>query len=67
MAALTRRGTLLGGNQAIAPLGRLRHKDREITVPAMTPDSPLGRVGAELEAIRTGQKADRHNWLHAVA
>ena len=37
-------GTLQGaagvGTAAmIAPLGRLRHKDREITVPSMTPDA----------------------------
>ena len=50
----------------IAPLGRLRHKDREITVPAMTPASPLGKAGAELEAIRGGQKPDRHGWLMAI-
>jgi branched-chain amino acid aminotransferase len=56
----------LGTAAVIAPLGRLRHKDREITVPAMTPASPLGKAGAELEAIRSGQKADRHGWLMNV-
>ena len=56
----------IGTAAVIAPLGRLRHKDREITVPAMTPDSPLGRAGAELEAIRSGKKADRHNWLVSI-
>ncbi len=56
----------LGTAAVIAPLGRLRHKDREITVPAMTPASPLGKAGAELEAIRSGQKPDRHGWLMAV-
>ena len=45
----------VGTAATIAPLGRLRHKDREITVPSMTPDSALARVGAELDAIRTGQ------------
>ena len=50
----------------IAPLGRLRHKDREITVPNMTPDTALARVGAELDAIRTGQTADRHNWMMEI-
>ena len=48
------------------PLGRLRHKDREITVPPMTPDSPLGRAGAELEAIRSGRTPDRHGWLVSI-
>ena len=56
----------LGTAAVIAPIGRLRHKDREITVPAMTPASPLGKAGAELEAIRGGQKADRHGWLMAI-
>ena len=56
----------LGTAAVIAPIGRLRHKDREITVPAMTPASPLGKAGAELEAIRGGQKADRHGWLMSV-
>lgn len=56
----------VGTAATIAPLGRLRHKDREITVPALTPDSPLARVGAELDAIRTGQKDDRHGWLMTI-
>jgi branched-chain amino acid aminotransferase len=56
----------IGTAATIAPLGRLRHRDREITVPALTPDSPLGRAAAELDAIRTGQKPDRHGWLMAV-
>ena len=49
----------VGTAATIAPLGRLRHKDREITVPNMTADSALARVGAELEGIRTGRGADR--------
>ena len=53
----------IGTAAVIAPLGRLRHKGREITVPKMGPDSPLMRAGAELEAIRSGKIADRHNWL----
>jgi branched-chain amino acid aminotransferase len=56
----------MGTAAVIAPIGRLRHKDREITLPAMTPASPLGKAGAELEAIRGGQKADRHNWLMSI-
>jgi branched-chain amino acid aminotransferase len=56
----------IGTAAVIAPIGRLRHKDREITLPAMTPDSPLGRAGAELEAIRGGQTPDRHNWLLSI-
>jgi len=55
----------VGTAATIAPLGRLRHRDREITVPALTPDSPLSRVGAELDAIRTGQ-TDRYGWMVRV-
>jgi hypothetical protein len=32
----------------------------------MGPDSPLMRAGAELEGIRSGAIADRHNWLVAI-
>lgn len=56
----------IGTAAVIAPIGRLRHKDREITLPALTPESPLGRAGAELEAIRAGATPDRHNWLLAI-
>jgi branched-chain amino acid aminotransferase len=56
----------IGTAATIAPLGRLRHRDREITIGAVTPDSPLGRAAAELDAIRTGQKPDRHGWLMAI-
>lgn len=59
-------GAGVGTAATIAPLGRLRHKDREIVVPSMTPDSPLARVGVELDAIRTGATADRHGWMMAV-
>ena len=56
----------IGTAATIAPLGRLRHKDREITIPSLTPDSPLGRAAAELSAIRSGQKPDRHGWLMPI-
>lgn len=56
----------VGTAATIAPLGRLRHKDQELTVPAMTPDAPLARVGAALDAIRTGQAPDTHGWMRAV-
>jgi len=56
----------IGTAAVIAPLGRLRHKDREITLPKMGPDSPLMRAGAELEGIRSGRIADRHNWLVTI-
>jgi branched-chain amino acid aminotransferase len=65
------KGTLQGaagvGTAAvIAPIGRLSHKGREIKVAAMGADNPLMRAGAELEAIRSGKIADRHNWLVSI-
>ncbi|MDH4064965.1 MAG: branched-chain amino acid aminotransferase [Acidobacteriota bacterium] len=56
----------VGTAATIAPLGRLRHKDREIAVPALTSESPLSRVGAALDAIRTGQAADPRGWMMKV-
>ena len=56
----------VGTAAVIAPIGRLAHKGREITVPAMGPDNPLMRAGAELEGIRSGKIADRHNWLVSI-
>jgi branched-chain amino acid aminotransferase len=53
----------IGTAATIAPLGRLRHKDREITIAPLTPESPLARIGAELDAIRTGRTEDRHGWM----
>jgi branched-chain amino acid aminotransferase len=59
-------GAGVGTAATIAPLGRLRHRDREIMLPPMTADSALARVGAELDAIRTGRVPDRHGWMLAV-
>jgi len=56
----------VGTAAVIAPLGRVRHKDRELTVKALTPDSVLARVGAELEGIRSGRIADTHGWLLTI-
>jgi branched-chain amino acid aminotransferase len=56
----------IGTAATIAPIGRLRYKEREMTVDALAPDSPLSRVGAELDAIRTGRTADRHGWMQYV-
>ena len=56
----------IGTAAVIAPLGRLRHKDKEITIAPLAADNPLARAGAELEAIRSGETADRHSWLRAI-
>lgn len=56
----------VGTAAVIAPIGRLHHRGREITVAPFTPANPLARAGAELEAIRSGQAPDRHGWLVSI-
>ncbi len=56
----------IGTAAVIAPIGRMSHKGARLTLPALSPDSPLARAGAELEAIRSGHIADRHGWLMTI-
>lgn len=56
----------VGTAATIAPIGRLRHKDREITIPPLDASSPLARAGQALDAIRTGAVPDKYGWLMAV-
>ena len=58
-------GAGVGTGVALAPLGRIRWRDREID---LTPgsESLLARVGGELDAIRTGSKPDTRGWLTHV-
>jgi branched-chain amino acid aminotransferase len=58
-------GAGVGTGVALAPLGRVRWRDREID---LTPrgDSLLARVGAQLDAIRTGKAPDPHGWVTLV-
>ena len=65
-AGLLQAAAGVGTAATIAPIGRLRHKDREITVPPIAPDSPLARAGEDLDAIRRGTVPDRHGWMMAV-
>ena len=44
-----------------APQGSRDHRHAN-----MTADSPLARVGAELDAIRSAAVADRHGWMMAI-
>lgn len=59
-------GAGIGTAATIAPLGRLHHKGRDITVPTMSPESPLMRVSAMLDGIRSGRAADPHGWMRSV-
>jgi branched-chain amino acid aminotransferase len=57
-----REGAGVGTGVALAPLGRIQWRDREID---LTPsaDSLIGRIGAALDDIRTGQAPDEHGWV----
>ena len=58
-------GAGVGTGVALAPLGRIRWRDREID---LTPpgDSLLARIGAALDAIRTGKAPDTRGWVTVV-
>lgn len=59
-------GAGIGTAATIAPLGRLHHRGQDITLPAMGPESPLMRVSARLDGIRSGRDADPHGWMRTV-
>jgi branched-chain amino acid aminotransferase len=58
-------GAGVGTGVALAPLGRIRWRQQEID---LTPkgDSLLARIGAALDAIRTGKAPDTHGWVTIV-
>jgi branched-chain amino acid aminotransferase len=56
----------VGTAATIAPIGRLRYRDREIGIAPVAPGSPLAIVGEELDQIRTGKAPDRHGWMVAI-
>lgn len=58
-------GAGVGTGVALAPLGRIAWRDREID---LTPkgDSLLARIGGALDAIRTGKALDTRGWVTFV-
>jgi len=56
----------LGTAATVAPIGRLRHRDREFSLPPLAADSPLARAAQSLDALRTGTAPDTHGWLCEV-
>jgi len=56
----------LGTAATVAPIGRLRHREHEITLPSLPPGSPLARAAQQLDAVRTGTAPDVHGWLCEV-
>lgn len=52
----------IGTAATVAPIGRLRWRDREIDL-TPAPGGLLERARVQLDRIRTGEAADRHGWL----
>jgi branched-chain amino acid aminotransferase len=55
-------GAGVGTGVALAPLGRIRWRDREIDLSPKS-ESLLAQIGGELDAIRTGTAPDRYGWV----
>jgi branched-chain amino acid aminotransferase len=53
----------VGTAATIAPIGRVRYRDREIDLTLQGGESVLEQVRLRLEAIRTGRESDSHGWL----
>ena len=56
----------VGTAATIATIATMGYDGRDHDLPALTDASFARRVGAELEAIRTGRTADAHSWVVAV-
>ncbi|MGI4870998.1 MAG: branched-chain amino acid aminotransferase [Janthinobacterium lividum] len=56
----------VGTAATIAPIATIGHDGHDYHLPALTATSLSRRVGAALEAIRTGHAADPHGWMVAV-
>jgi branched-chain amino acid aminotransferase len=53
----------VGTAATVAPIRKIKYQSREIELAPPDPDSPIERARKQLEAIRTGNAADTHNWL----
>lgn len=56
----------VGTAATIAPIATMGYGGQDHDLPVLTDTSFARRVGAELEAIRTGHTADAHGWMVAV-
>ncbi|HET9502320.1 MAG TPA: branched-chain amino acid aminotransferase [Hymenobacter sp.] len=70
MAALEA-GTLaeafgVGTAATVAPIATIGYEGHDYALPAVAEDAFSRRVGAALDAIRTGQAPDPHGWMVAV-
>ena len=55
-----------GTAATIAPMAVIGYEGHDYELPAAGPNAFSKRVGAALDAIRTGEAADPHNWMVAV-
>ncbi|HYU78795.1 MAG TPA: aminotransferase class IV, partial [Vicinamibacterales bacterium] len=56
----------VGTAATVAPIRKIRFREREIELTPVDADSPLDRARRQLEAIRTGAAPDAHRWLTFV-
>jgi len=56
----------VGTAATVAPIAIIGHEGHDYSLPALEADAFSRRVGAALDAIRTGQAPDPHGWMVAV-
>jgi branched-chain amino acid aminotransferase len=56
----------VGTAATIAPIATIGYEGHDYDLPAIEPTALSQRVGAALDAIRTGASADVHNWMVRV-
>jgi len=56
----------VGTAATVAPIATIGYEGHDYQLPALAPDAFARRVGAALDAIRTGQAPDPYGWMVAV-
>ena len=56
----------VGTAATVAPIAVIGYEGHDYDLPALTDDAFARRVGAALDAIRTGQAPDPHGWMVPV-
>ncbi|RZJ57777.1 MAG: branched-chain amino acid aminotransferase, partial [Hymenobacter sp.] len=57
----------VGTAATVAPIATIGYEGQDYDLPALPADGFARRVGAALDAIRTGQAPDPHGWMVAVS
>ena len=55
-----------GTAATVAPIASIRYRDLDMRLPVQEGASLAGKIGARMDAIRTGQGPDKHGWLLPV-